>query len=494
MKRESITIPVGENYDQAILMKWCFIGVVLAGAMVWGGAGRAEDAAAGFAFDRFQLTLEEGFRTEAAGPFYFSQHADAERTWGIPPFYSRDDNPAVDADEDDYLYPLLTRIRYGQERRWQFCELISTSSGLAPDDTTPHRVTVFPFYFSQRAADTNLNYTAVVPFYGRLKHRLFKDEIYFILLPGYVETKKRDVVTENYLFPIVDVHHGDGMTGWQVWPFVGREHKDVTTQTNGFGEVTIVPGHDHAFYLWPFYLTQDNGLGSKNPETFRASFPFYVQDRSAERDLTTVLWPFYTTIDDRVRKYHERQEPWPIVIFADGGGEHTSRVWPFFSESHNDTKEWDSYVWPLYVYTRTHADPLDQQRTRWLFYLYSRLSVKNTETGHERVRLDMWPFFTWHHDFNGNERLQILSILEPFVPDNPRIERNWSPLWALWRAENNAQTGATSRSLLWNLFRRDSAPGRDKVSCLFGLYRYEAKAGGKSLRLFYVPVLRASAK
>jgi hypothetical protein len=106
----------------------------------------------------------------------------------------------------------------------------------------------------------------------------------------------------------------------------------------------------------------------------------------------------------------------------------------------------------------------------------------------------MWPFFTWHHDFNGNERLQILSILEPFVPDNPRIERNWSPLWALWRAENNAQTGATSRSLLWNLFRRDSAPGRDKVSCLFGLYRYEAKAGGKSLRLFYVPVLRASAK
>ncbi len=63
-------------------------------------------------------------------------------------------------------------------------------------------------------------------------------------------------------------------------------------------------------------------------------------------------------------------------------------------------------------------------------------------------------FFTWHRDFNGNERLQVLAPIEPAVPDNRGIERNWSPLWSLWRAENNPKTGAASQSLLWNLYRR----------------------------------------
>lgn len=491
MKREKITITNAADLAGGISLVAFIAVIILSLLIIAAPPASADELSAGFAFDRYKLNLEEGLRTEAAGPFYYSQTADSGNILAIPPFFSRMDNPAVESHEDDFLYPILTHVRYGQERHWQFCELISTSSGLAPDNTTPKQITVFPFYFQQRAVDTNLNYTAVMPFYGRLKNRLFRDEIYFVMLPGFIETRKKDVVIDNYFFPFVDVRRGEGLTGWQVWPFAGREHKEVTTQTNGFGDVSIVGGHDHSFYLWPFYLSQDNGIGTDNPSKFRASIPFYALTRSTNYDATSGLWPFFTSVDNRELKYHEWQGPWPFVIFARGEGKHTSRVWPLFSQSHNATKENDSYAWPLYTCTRTHSDPLDQQRQRVLFYLYSRASIKNTETGKERVRLDMWPFFVWHRDYNGNERLQILAPLEPAVPDNPGIERNWSPLWSLWRSDNNPTTQASGQSLLWNLYRRQTAPDYKKVSVLFGLYQSQQQPGERCVRLFYIPVSRS---
>ena len=495
MKQATITLTQPTIRPGIIPLRRVSCALLLATVILSAFSSLGDDISAGFLWDRFPLTLEDGFRAEAAGPFYYSQTtSESGDVWAIPPFYSCFRNPAVESHEDDFLYPVLTDVRYGHERRWQFCQLLSFTTGKEPDDAMTRQFTLFPLYFQQRSQDTNLDYTAVLPFYGRLKHRLFHDEIYFVMFPFYVETRKRDVVTDNYFFPFVDVHHGDGMKGWQVWPFVGREHKDITTQTNNYGDVVTIPGHKHSYYLWPFCFRQDNGIGSDDPEKYRALLPFYAYDRSPLRDSTTVLWPFFTVIDDRARKYHEWQAPWPLVIFARGEGKHTSRVFPLFSRSHNDTKEIDSYLWPCYWYTRVHAEQLDQQRARVLFYLYDRLAVKNTQTGRERVRLDMWPFFTWHHDFNGNERLQILAPLEPAVPDNPRIERNWSPLWSIWRSEKNGKNGASSQSLLWNLYRHDSAPEHKKVSLLFGLYQHETGAKTNTVRLFYVPIARSHGK
>jgi hypothetical protein len=452
----------------------------------------AENTDCGPIFDRFQLTLEAGQRTEAAGPFYYSQQTENATTWAIPPFFSGDRKPGVDAQEDDFLYPVLTQIHYGQESRWQLFQLLSFSGGQEPSGATKDQVTVFPFYFRQRSPDTNLNYTAVLPFYGRIKNRLFRDEIYFVMLPGFIETRKKDVVTDNYFYPFVHIRHGDGLTGWQVWPVVGREHKDVTSLTNGFCDVTVVGGHDRSFVAWPFWLRQDNGLGTTNTEQLRASLPFYATSRSPQRDVTSVLWPLFTTIDDRAKKYHEWQGPWPFVIFTRGEGKTTDRVWPLFSQSHNAIKESDSYLWPVWQYHRTRSAPLDQQRTQVAFFLYARLAETNAATGAGKVRLDLWPFFDWHRDFNGDERLQVLAPVEPMVPDNRGIQRNWSPLWALWRAEDNAKTRASSRSLLWNLYRREAAPAHKKVSLLFGLFQYQLDDGTSRTRLFYLPVSPAA--
>jgi hypothetical protein len=123
--------------------------------------------------------------------------------------------------------------------------------------------------------------------------------------------------------------------------------------------------------------------------------------------------------------------------------------------------------------------------------LYDDTVEKNTETGTEERRVDMLPFFTYHRDFNGNSRLQILALIEPVLPDNRGIERNWSPLWSLWRAEDNPKTGAGSRSLLWNLYRSDKTLDSKKISILFGLFQYQSVGETNKLRLFYIPVPKA---
>ena len=453
-----------------------------------------ETNSCGLIFDRFHLTLEEGFRTEAAGPFYYSQQTEEESTVAFPPFFSSVANPSVTYTNYDFLYPLLTRVQYGQERRWQLFQLISFSGGQEPSDATKERHTVFPFYFLQRSTtDTNLDYTAFFPFYGTLKYRMFRDEIHFVMFPIYSETRKKDVVTDNYLYPIEAVRHGDGMHGWKVWPLAGYEHKIVTLHTNGFGDVATVGGYKRSFYLWPFHLQQDNGIGTDNPEKFRASIPLYTYTRSPKLDSTTVIWPLFTWMDNREKSYREWQLPWPIVIFARGEGKTTSRIFPLFSQSHNASLESDFYLWPVYTFRRTHSDPLDLQRTRVVFYLYENTVEKNTKTGAYKQRVDMWPFFTWHRDFTGNERLQVFAPIEPAVPENPGLERNWSPLWSLWRAESNPKSGAASHSLLWNLYRSESAPAHKKVSLLFGLFQYQCDGENKRTKLFYLTVSKKTA-
>ena len=76
------------------------------------------------------------------------------------------------------------------------------------------------------------------------------------------------------------------------------------------------------------------------------------------------------------------------------------------------------------------------------------------------------------------------------MPENKGIERNYSPLWSVWRSEKNPRAGASSQSLLWNLYRRDETPDAKKCSLLFGLFQYQSGSKGKQMRLFYIPLGR----
>ncbi|MEO5804554.1 MAG: hypothetical protein ABIR24_13590 [Verrucomicrobiota bacterium] len=460
---------------------------IFIGFMLHLGAAKA-DWSAGPLYDEFSLTLAPGKRTEALGPLFFLEQKESQKQFALPPLFSCTRDAELESEELDFLYPLLTYDRYGAEYRFQILQLFSFAGGNTQDEEKKGRFTLFPIYFHQRSSVPELNYTALFPIYGTLKNRLFRDEIFFIGFPLYAKSRKKDVVTDNYLFPVFHLRRGNALRGWQVWPIVGAEHKDVTTRTNSLDEEEIIGGHDKFFAPWPIFFKNTTGIGTDNPEKQISVLPLFTRLRSPRRDSLTAPWPIGLTItDDREKKYHEIGAPWPLIVFARGEGKNTSRVWPIFSRASNTNLQSNFYLWPIYKYNRLYSPPLERERTRILFFLYSDISEKNLETDSALHRVDFWPLFTFRRDLEGKQRLQILALLEPILPNNKSIERDYSPIWSIWRAEKNPQTHASSQSLLWNLYRRDVSATTKKCSLLFGLFQYESVSEGKRWRLCYFP-------
>ncbi|MEY4384907.1 MAG: hypothetical protein RLY20_190 [Verrucomicrobiota bacterium] len=476
----------------------------------------AAELDAGPLFDEYQLTLRPGTQSESVGPFFYDQEAGNQETWAIPPLLSSTHDAGTDSAELDFLYPIITYDRFGLEYRLQFLQLLSFSGGGLQSGATKDQFTLFPFYFQQRSVDTNQNYTAFFPFHGTLKNRLFRDEINFTLWPLYIKTKRKpgfgsvgaeeflslanryakarrgDVTTYNYVAPFFHLRYGEGLRGWQLWPVVGRETKAVTTRTNMWGDPESIPGYEKSFIAWPIWSEETRDIGTTNASHFSALLPFYTKYRSPLRDSTSYGWPFgLTRTDDRAKKYRETDFLWPVYVYARGEGKTSTRVWPLFGNARSDVLESDFYLWPLYKYSRIKSDPLDRDRTRILLFLYSDTHEANTKTGHAARRVDQWPLFSYRKDFDGSTRFQALALLEP-VLKGKSIERNYSPLWSLWRSEKNATNSATSQSLLWNLYRHQTlGDGSSKTSFLLGLFQHKRTADGTSLRLFFVPVKSA---
>lgn len=438
-------------------------------------------------YTNFSLTLSPSANRTAYGPFFYYEESEALSTWAIPPLLSHTEDESLDFDEWDFVYPVLTRDRFGNEHRFQIFQLFSFSGGGTQSDTNFHRFTLFPLYFQQRSDIPERNYTALVPIAGRIRNRLFRDDIQFVLFPIWSRTRKRDVVTYNYVYPFVHFRKGDLLSGWQVWPLVGHEVREAAQRTNRFDLVETVPGHNKWFVLWPLFFHQRTGIGSDNPSWDHAFLPLYSLKRSPLKDVTTTPWPIgYTYINNREKNYREWGAPWPFIVIA-RGEKTTTRVWPLFSRARDATKESNFYLWPVYKYNRITSPPLDRERTRILLFLYSHTTQKNTETGQVAKRYAFWPLYTFREDLEGNRRFQTLSLLEPILPASKSIERNYSHLWALWRSERNPRTGAVYQSLLWDLYRRQSTPETKKFSLLFGLLKYQSSPKGKQFRLLFIP-------
>lgn len=439
-------------------------------------------------YDSFPLTLQKGERTEILGPLISKEKTEVDAGWTLSPLMNFRRNPGVENTTFDLLYPVITLDRYGTEYRFQIFQVFSISGGNNQKQEQKRRFTLFPFYFQQRAPNPADNYTMVIPFYGTVRNRLLRDRVHVVMLPLYVQTDKRDVRTDNYLLPFFHIRHGNGLKGWQFWPVIGSEHKEITTKTNGFHEIETVPGHDKFFALWPFYFRNNLGIGSTNAETQRVLIPFYAAVKSPAHDTVMYGVPLgYTRIVNREQNYTEWGAPWPMVDFARGEGKTANRVWPFFGFAKSPTLESDFVAWPLYKYNAAKTELLHRERTRIMFFLYSDLIERNLARKTALHRTDLWPLFDAVHDHDGNERLQIFAPVEIGFPNNDAIRRIYSPLWSIWRSEKNAKTGAYSESFLWNLYRRDETPEKKKVTFLFGLFEYKKEQEKRHFRLFYIP-------
>lgn len=482
---------------------WLAGGLLGAGAAVGAEAGAGmddlDDADFGPLFDEFKLTLNPGHRTEIASPFYYREelreNGYLRKTWAFPPWVARTSIPEIKASQTDILWKVISYNTYGEEYRFQIGQLFSFAGGAQQSETNVHRFSLFPIYFRQWSDLPEKDYTAFLPFYGTLKNRFARDEIQFAAFPLWVKTRKRDMITDNYLYPVFHRRWGPGLRGWQAWPLIGTERKDFSTITNVWGDPELVPGRHKSFICWPVFVSQSENLGTTNEAHSRALIPFYSWYRSPLRDSTTFPWPIgFTHTIDREKQYEEWSAPWPFIVFARGEGKRMSRVWPIYSHGTNLYRTGTWYAWPVYKYTRLQAAPLDRQRTRILFFLYSDTYIRDTETRRERRRIDSWPLFTYGRELDGTRRLQILAPLEPMLQANTSVQRDLSMLWSVWRAEKNPVTGQSSQSLLWNLYRREATPESRKGSLLFGMFQYESGPNGRRGRVFYIPFGKKQSK
>ena len=442
----------------------------------------------GLLFDRFSLTLREGTKTEAAGPLYGLEHSGDASLLSLSPVFSLYRDSSVDQTEAEFLYPLLAYDRFGPEYRFHLFQVIAFAGGETLQEDNKKRTTIFPIYFRQQAGNPDDNYTAVVPFYGRLKNRLFRDQIFFVMLPFYIQTEKRGMVTDNYVFPFFHKRHGAGVTGWQFWPFMAKEHKEITTTTNHWGDQVVSGGYDKFMAMWPIHFNNTLGIGTTNVQEQFVVLPFYANLSASNRTYTAYGFPIgFTHIVDREKRYEERGMPWPLIIYADGEGKTARRIFPFFSDAKTPTGQSKFYLWPIYKYNAITSAPLHRERARILFFLYSNLVERDTVQNTALRRRDFWPFFTWRKDHKSNERLQILSILEPVLPNNKSIERMYSPVYSIYRQEKNGQNGDQSRSLLWNLYRSERRGETRRTSALFGLFQREKNAEQTKWRVLFIP-------
>ncbi|MFB3816952.1 MAG: hypothetical protein ACE147_04745 [Candidatus Methylomirabilales bacterium] len=398
------------------------------------------------------------------------------QSYGLRPLFYRLEDARHDTDqaETDVLYPVFTYRRSDRDWQWQFLLLLNGRSE-GPPAERERRFDLFPFYFSG-TTEAGESYRAVLPFGGTAVDRLGQDRLTFVLFPLYARFLKGQTETTYTPWPLISRVRGE-REGFRIVPFYGAVRQPGVSETR--------------FVLWPLYLSQRAGLNTDNPEETLALLPFYVRQRAPRRDSTTVLWPFFTHTHDRERGYEQWDAPWPLVQVARGEGKRVTRVLPLFSVEERRlrnefllrelTSRQLILLFPLYIRTQDDVPGTRTVRDRVLWWLYS--DTRQTGQDGEARRLDAWPLFRYERDREGAVRFQALALLEPLLPGNEWIERNYSPLWSLYTFRRSP-AGAEVHSFLWNLVRHEETPAGRSIEVLGPVVRYREAESAAVLSLF----------
>lgn len=423
----------------------------------------------------YHPVLDGGLKQEWFGPLAYHHQTDHGTQWAFNGLVSflRDDR--IDATEWDILYPLLSHERFGQEAGWKLLNLWSLNQGVGPEGTLQSRWSLFPFFFHDQAVGDQPAKTAWMPFYGTIGQRFLRDETQFFLWPLYVKTRKRDIITYNLLAPLLHWRKGDHLKGWQWLPLGSWETRMSHTRTYADGRVETIPGYRKKSLLWPLFQYQQLGLGSENPSTRSALIPFYRYEKSLTRTSWTFPWPLGVThASDTQGNYREWGLPWPAVVWADGSGKTTRRLWPLGGVQITPTQRRAFLAWPLYRYTERQTPETTTSRHQILFHLYKHSeTIQQNDPTSLSQRWSVWPLFIRQQGEDGSMKTQWPAPLESLFGDHETINRHYSGLWAIWRSAHDTKRGSHSYSFLWNTWRLDKTPEEKTMSLLFGLLRYK---------------------
>jgi len=419
------------------------------------------------------------------GPIGKYETKGDETEYALRPFFYR----AVDEDghsQTDVLYPLFGHKGDRESSRFHLLHLLNYDFG-DPENGSRKRSYLFPFLFY--GEEEQGRYMAFFPLGGTLYNWFGRDRITFTLFPLYGRTERGTTRIDNVLWPFFARISGENESGFKFWPIYGQSRKEGVYRKK--------------FFLWPIFFSESLRLDSENPEEVRAAWPFYLSRESRERSYHSVLWPFFSRIENRSKHYVQWNAPWPLVRITRGENYHGTKILPFYADETMDAKRQRWYLWPLYKIEELNTELIERRRDRVLFFLYSDTREDKLETGDSMRRIHFWPLFGYQRH-NGVSHLHVLSLIEPFFPENESIDRLWAPLWRVYQQKWDTQ-GNHVISVLWNLYWREKQG--DKVAWelfplfeyrrsdeqeksfrfLKGLISYSRDEEGKELKLLYLP-------
>lgn len=422
------------------------------------------------------------------GPLFKLESKGVETEFSLRPLLFH----AWETDGEDTYSEVLYPVGSGKTGRgltsFQSIQLLQYDFGES-EEGSENEFMLFPFLFYGEHKERG-PFFAFFPLGGTLYEKFGRDEINFTLFPLYSRTVKGSTTTTNILYPFFARIQGEDESGFKVWPLYGQSEKRGVYRKR--------------FALWPIFYRQELGLDSDNPRLRRGVFPLYSSDITAQRQARTVLWPFFSHIEDQQRGYEEWNLPWPLIRLTSGRYKEGVRVLPLFADERVGAGRNRWYLWPLYKIEEIDSDYLYRRRDRVLFFLYSDLieSIKEPDSPPKRRRA-LWPLFQYESN-QGVHHFSTLALLEPFFPDNGGIQRNWAPLWRLYQVRWDDRGNEIS-SLLWNLYWKERR-GDDlawelfplvnyrqenqqvvELSFLKGLLAFRQQDSERRLHLFYLP-------
>ena len=410
---------------------------------------------------------------DALGPFITSRKSDKTSEFGFRPLFYWTEDRESDSSEFDFIYPFTIYRKNKKDWRIQsFFYLITYESDQKESGFRERQFTLFPIIFAKSAEEKKDSYFALFPIYGRMRNKFLKDEINFYLFPLFLQTKKGDATNYSFLWPIFGYYTGGGQTGFRFWPLFGYRKKEGAL--------------DEKFALWPIYTSRERIFYGEKIDTLSV-FPFYFSLDSPQVTQRTYLGPLFSHLVDKKRGVERWDTPWPLVNFT-RGKKRDDRIFPFYANEVNGKDKEGFILWPLYRYNTSTLQDYRRERDTILFFLYSDIREEPiVQGGRSGRRIDVWPLFTYKRDKEGNRSFHFLSILEPFLPGNEGIERNYSSFWRLYEWKK-LKDGRVVSSFLWNTFRAETGKDGKKVYFLGGLFGYRSDLDKKTIKLFYFPI------
>lgn len=457
---------------------------LLLAAGVVPGAGARERNAWPFRVDLIDDATDAVVDTEVLGPLFERRDEGGGRSWEAwRPFVLK--SAEGDKRQTYLLYPLFMWRSEPGWHRFSFFDLVNDDRlATAPGQTADHRFDVWPFYFSRDTGEAETSYHALFPVAGTIKQRFGKDRLTWYLFPLYFDTEAHGMRITSTPWPFIATIRGAGHHGFEFWPVYGERGRE--------GD------YHRRFYLWPLGYDSESHLSAPVPDVRRGFLPFYALAKGPGYIGETYLGFFGYTHQDRVEPtdaapaifgpqakgpYDEKRYFWPFLLQGRGPDHYVNRWGPFYTHSVIKGLDKTWVMWPLWRDQRWQESGVAQEKRQLFFFVYSSQVQRSLANPHAApaVKTHLWPLFSAWDNGAGRKQFQLLSPFEVFFPGNEPVRRLYTPLFALYRSDQQAPDDK-SGSLLWHLVSWRHSPARREFH--LGPLGWVREAGDDRTRFF----------